>query len=160
LLPDSISHATLVKVGVLGGLVLELPLCAVGNFKLLSSFSFAGISSTVAVVLLVVALPVVDPRREWLQEAPTRPFLGPGIIPATGVIAVRVSGANAPRCGYQRNSTYAATQCRSHAWHQACIDTTLLWTSLAPCGLSRRSADLLRGLAACAALAGWAQHVP
>jgi hypothetical protein len=89
LLPDDISQATVYRIAILGGLLLELPLCGFGSFKLLSLFSFAGITSTVAVVCLVVALPLIDPRKEWLDEAPAHIVLGPGVIPATGIVAVR-----------------------------------------------------------------------
>ena len=89
LLPDYLTHATVYQIAIVGGLLLELPLCGLGSFKLLSAFSFAGISSTVAVVLLVVLLPLLDADQHYVDEKPTHITVGSGLIPATGIIAVR-----------------------------------------------------------------------
>ena len=88
LLPDSFPHAATFRLAILGGILLELPLCALGSFKVLSAFSFAGCSSTIAVVLLVVALPLLDHTREWGPAEPAYVWASPGVVPATGIVAV------------------------------------------------------------------------
>lgn len=77
------------QVSLLAGVLIEMPLCTFASFRFLSVFSFAGCTSTVAVMLLVVALPALDPHRQCMAEPPEHAWLLPGLVPATGIVAVR-----------------------------------------------------------------------
>lgn len=77
------------KIVLLVSLLVEVPLCALGSFHFLAVFSAAGCASTVAVMLLVAALPAIDPERDCVNEVTQHSMLRPGIVPAMGIFAVR-----------------------------------------------------------------------
>ena len=72
-----------------GGIALELPLCAFGSFRFLAIFSFAGCTSTVMVMLLVAALPALDPDRDFVIETAEHSWIRISLVPAMGIFAVR-----------------------------------------------------------------------
>jgi hypothetical protein len=76
------------RVALLAGVVVEIPLCAFASLRFLSGFSFAGCLSTVAVMALVVALPVLDPKRESVPVHIEQHWVLPGLVPAIGIFAV------------------------------------------------------------------------
>jgi hypothetical protein len=98
LLPDSLSLATAHQIALIGGIMLEVPLCILGSFKFLAVFSFAGCTSTLVVMLLVAALPALDPIRECLVDEPQHTWLRPGIFTATGIFAVCPPRASTHTC--------------------------------------------------------------
>jgi hypothetical protein len=91
LLQDSLPQTALARFALLAGIFVEVPLCAFASLRFLSAFSFAGCMSTVAVMALVVALPLVDPKRGSLQEPAEQHWVSPGLVPATGIFAVCLS---------------------------------------------------------------------
>lgn len=74
------------------GCALEVPLCLWGTFKSLSYFSAAGVMSTCSVMALVVALPLLDPMKQDLNEDVAHHTTGSGIFGATGIMALAVAG--------------------------------------------------------------------
>lgn len=72
------------------GVLIEVPLCLWGSFKSLANFAAAGVVSTSVVVVLVVLLPLVDPRREWLGQPSEHQVFGKlnDVFSAAGIMAV------------------------------------------------------------------------
>lgn len=70
--------------------LIEAPICIWGSLKSLSSIAAAGVVSTGVVTALVVALPFVDPEKEWVEDNEHR-VIGSmdDVFSATNIMAVR-----------------------------------------------------------------------
>ena len=131
LLQGTMAAHRVAQVSVLAGILVEVPLCTFASFRFLSGFSFAGCTSTVAVMLLVVALPALDPRRQCMAEPPEHAWLLPGLVPATGIVAVRAR----VRCWLFDRTASSGIACASVLG----IRSTIACTEIMGTGLDRYS---------------------
>lgn len=85
---SDVSAAAVHAAALLLGTAAQAALCVFGTYPRLSGFSAVGCVSTAAVMLLVAILPILDPHKRWLQEAPEHHVISMDIIPATSILAV------------------------------------------------------------------------
>eukprot|EP00892_Ulva_mutabilis_P008914 jgi/Ulvmu1/6395/UM003_0023.1 len=89
--PPGLAHTAAILLGI----AVQGPLCVLGSYRTVAGFSTAGCVSTGAVMALVLFLPILDPHKLHLDEAPSHRVISIDIIPASSIFALGVAGHSA-----------------------------------------------------------------